>query len=209
MKINSVLALLPLFAASMLAACDDYETYGDKKEKERDAISAFINDSSIVVISESQFHEQGDSTSVEKNEYVYLNNSGVYMQIVRRGCGSPLEENKAVNILCRYVEYDILDKICMSRNDYESSGYDKMTVTRAGSTYTASFDSGVMYATYSSSSVPAGWLVPLSYINIGRQSRPDDEIAKVKLIVPHSQGQTNASQNVYPCYYVITYQKEK
>lgn len=131
MKINSVLALLPLFAASMLAACDDYETYGDKKEKERDAISAFINDSSIVVISESQFHEQGDSTSVEKNEYVYLNNSGVYMQIVRRGCGSPLEENKAVNILCRYVEYDILDKICMSRNDYESSGYDKMTVTRA------------------------------------------------------------------------------
>ena len=131
------------------------------------------------------------------------------MQIVRRGCGSPLEENKAVNILCRYVEYDILDKICMSRNDYESSGYDKMTVTRTGSTYTAAFDSGVMYATYSSSSVPAGWLVPLSYINIGRQSRPDDEIAKVKLIVPHSQGQTNASQNVYPCYYVITYQKEK
>ena len=56
-------------------------------------------------------------------------------------------------------------------------------------------------------SVPSGWLVPLSYINLGRPQNPTDEIAKVKLIVPHSQGQSYATQSVYPCYYIITYEK--
>lgn len=209
MRMNSTLPLFALLAATLFAACDDYETYGDKKEKERNAISTFINDSSITVISEAQFHNQGDSTSVEKNEYVYLDNSGVYMQIVRRGCGSPLEENKAVNILCRYLEYNILDKAIQSRNDESARNYDKMTVTRQGSTYTGTFASGVMYSTYSSTSVPTGWLVPFTYINLGRQTDPDNEIAKVKLIVPHSQGQAYASSSVYPCFYIITYQREK
>ena len=75
-------------------------------------------------------------------------------------------------------------------------------------TSTATFVSGAMYSTYGTS-VPSGWLVPLSYINVGRQSRPDEEIARVKLIVPHSQGQSYASQNVYPCFYDITYQRER
>ncbi len=209
MRMNRTLPFLALLAATLFAACDDYETYGDKKEKERNAISTFINDSSITVISEAQFHNQGDSTSVEKNEYVYLDNSGVYMQIVRRGCGSPLEENKAVNILCRYLEYNILDKVIQSRNDESARNYDKMTVTRQGSTYTGTFASGVMYSTYSSTSVPTGWLVPFTYINLGRQTDSDNEIAKVKLIVPHSQGQVYASSSVYPCFYIITYQREK
>lgn len=209
MKYYKVWPLWALLAASLFASCDDYETYGDKKEKERNAISTFINDSSVTVIGEEQFHNQGDSTSVEKREFVYLNNSGVYMQIVRRGCGSPLEENKSVNILCRYVEYNILDKTLQTRNDDESRNYEKMTVTRTGSSYTGRFDGGTMYSTYGSASVPTGWLVPLAYINLGRQSDPDGEIAMVKLIVPHTQGQAYASSSVYPCYYIITYQREK
>ena len=209
MRRNIVFALLALLFVPFLGACDDYETYGDKKEKERNAISAFLNDSSITVISESRFHIQGDSTSVDRNEFVYLNNSGVYMQIARKGCGTPLEENKGVNILCRYVEYNILDKVIQSRNDYSPRTYDKMTITRTGSNFQGSFDSGVMSSTYSSTSVPTGWLVPLAYINLGRQNSPDDEIAKVKLIVPHTQGQAYAQSYVYPCYYIITYQREK
>lgn len=201
-------AVLALVAVMAFSSCDDYETYGEKKEKEQDAISAFVSDEGIRVISESQFHAQGDSTSVERNEYVYLDNSGVYMQIVRRGCGHELEESKQVNVLCRYTEYNILDRAMQTRNDYDSRTYDKMTVVRTGATYTASFVSGVMYSTYGSS-VPSGWLVPFSYINIGRQDTPGEEIAMVRLIVPHSQGQTYASTNVYPCYYVITYQRER
>ena len=180
-------AVLAAIAMLTFASCDDYETYGEKKEKEQDAISSYISEEGIHVISEDRFHLQGDSTSVEKNEFAYMDNSGVYMQIVRRGCGSELEEGKQVNILCRYTEYNILDRIMQTRNDYEPRTYDKMSVTRNGATYTASFVSGVMYSTYGSS-VPSGWLVPFAYINIGRQDKPDDEIAMVKLIVPHSQG---------------------
>ncbi len=202
------LPLWALLAASLFASCDNYETYGDKKEKERNAINTFINDSSLTIISEAQFHNQGDSTSVEKREFVYLNNSGVYMQIVRRGCGSPLEENKTVNVLCRYIEYNILDKFVQTSNESEARKYDKMTVTRTGSNYTGTFDSGEMSSTYGTS-VPTGWLIPLAYINLGRQTDANSEIAKVKLIVPHTQGQAYASSNVYPCYYIITYQREK
>lgn len=200
--------MLALVAMLSFASCDDYETYGERKEREQDAISAFIATEGINVIGEDQFHRQGDSTSVEKNEFVYLNNSGVYMQIVRRGCGSPLEEDKQVNVLCRFTEFNILDNAMQLRNDYDSRTLDKMTVVRTGATYTATFVSGAMYSTYGTS-VPSGWLVPLSYINVGRQSRPDEEIARVRLIVPHSQGQSYASQNVYPCFYDITYQRER
>lgn len=201
-------AVLAMVAVLALASCNDYETYGEKKEKEQDAINAFISEEGIKVIGEDQFHAQGDSTSVEDNEFVYLDNSGVYMQIVRKGCGDELEEKKQVNVLCRYTEYNILDRAMQTRNDYDARNYDKMTVVRTGATYTASFVSGVMYSTYGSS-VPTGWLVPFTYINIGRQNTPGEEIAMVKLIVPHSQGQTYASTNVYPCYYVITYQRER
>ena len=72
--------------AAVLSSCNDYETYGDKKEKERNAIAKFISDRSIVVISEDQFNQQGFTTDTVKNQYVKLDKSGVYMQIVRSGC---------------------------------------------------------------------------------------------------------------------------
>lgn len=203
--------LYVLFAVVVVvsfSSCDDYETYGEKKEIERDAIKAFIRDSSIVVISQSKFEEQGNKTDVSKNEFVFLDNSGVYMQIVRKGCGEPLPDGRQTNVLCRYYEYNILDQVIQTRNDYSPRVYDKMTVKRVGTTYTASFASGMMFSSYGAS-VPSGWLVPFNYINVGRQTNPDDEIAMVKLIVPHTQGQAYASSSVYPCYYVITYQSEK
>jgi hypothetical protein len=51
--------------------------------------------------------------------------------------------------------------------------------------------------------VPTGWLKPLDFI---RLSKDDSKIAKVRLIVPHSAGTTNASQYVLPYYYEITFQ---
>ncbi len=202
-------SLLVLAAVMLFASCDDYETYGDKKEKERDAISAFIRDEGIVVINESQFEAQGQTTDTAKNEYVYLAKSGVYMQIVRKGSGSMLEENKQVNLLCRYTEFNIADRAMQTYNYFISPSTrmpEKMTVTRTGSSYTASFASGVMFSTYGAS-VPAGWLIPLQYVKVGRQDS-DEEIAKVKVIVPHTQGQANATSNVYSCFYTITYQRE-
>jgi hypothetical protein len=71
------------------------------------------------------------------------------------------------------------------------------------------FESGMMQAYHSSTSVPGGWLVPLNYINVGRPEKEDDQIAKVRLIVPHSQGTADASSTVFPCYYEITYERVK
>ena len=57
------LFLIMIAAIMVLASCNDYETYGDQKEKERNAISKFIADSSITVISEDVFVQQGYKTA--------------------------------------------------------------------------------------------------------------------------------------------------
>lgn len=202
-----LVALLAIVSTATLTACDDGETYGDMKEKEREAITEFLDKEKINVISEAAFEAQGQSTDTAKNEYVYLSKNGVYMQIVRKGEGEKLEENKQVNLLIRFREYNILDKAFQAQNDYDIRNFDKMTVSRTGSTYTASFVRGVMFSTYGSS-VPSGWLVPLDYINLGRPTS-DNAIAQVKLIVPHTQGQAYAMSSVYACHYIITFEREK
>ena len=84
-----------------------------------------------------------------------------------------------------------------------------MTVKNTSGTFTGVFakDYCVMYNQYGSTAVPSGWLVPLTYVNLGRYTSADAELAKVRIIVPHSQGQSNALQGVYPCLYEITYQR--
>ena len=202
---KSIFAVLLLAGIAFLGACTDYETYGEMKEKERDDISKFIKDSAINVISETVFEAQGKTTDLSRNEFVYLSKSGVYMQIVNKGDGTPLEDGKSVNLLCRFFELNIKNKTVL----YNSYSYvyqnDKLNVQRAGSTYTASFVTGRMYENYGAS-VPAGWLVTFNYLNIGRSTA---NLAKVRLIVPHSQGHSVASQNVYPYYYELTFQRER
>ena len=212
--------MLLAMVVSLFAACNDYETYSDLKKKERQAISKFLVDSAINVISEKQFEEQGQTTDLKKNQYLLLDKSGVYMQIIRKGCGQQVESGKTVNVLCRFSETNILTDSMLIRNDIVGTIYmngqyidvsqyvDKMTVQRNGSTFQASFVSGMMQLYHGTSSVPSGWLVPLLYINVGRPLQEGDEIAKVKLIVPHSQGTQTASQSVYPAFYVITYQRD-
>ncbi len=214
--------LMILCCALLLASCNDYETYADMKEKERSAIDNFISSNKINVISEATFNEQGQTTDTARNEYVLLGRTGVYMQIVRKGCGEKLEENKSVTILCRFLERNIMTDSLLVRNDQsyylysKSAGQtinaaqilDKMSVKRTGTTITASYIEGMMYNYHGSSSVPSGWLVPLNYVNVGRPETVHDETAFVRLIVPHSQGTSDASSTVYPCYYEITYQRE-
>ena len=55
--------------------------------------------------------------------------------------------------------------------------------------------------------VPEGWIVPLSYIRLGRIANENDELAKVRLIVPHSMGHTESNDRIYACYYEITYER--
>ncbi len=218
-----IYTLLFVFGLIGLASCNDYETYADMKEKEQNAISDFIARESINVIDEATFKNQGETTDTARNEFVYMSRTGVYMQIVRKGCGRPLEDKKSASILCRFMEKNLLTDSVLIRNDQKNSLYisslgqyidtsqyvDKMYVTRNGTTITAMFESGMMQTYHSSTSVPGGWLVPLNYINVGRPEKDGDEIAKVRLIVPHSQGTADASSSVFPCYYEITYERVK
>lgn len=197
--------------AVMFVSCNDYETYAEQRDRENSAISRFIRDSSITVINESQFAEQGYTTDLDKNEFVLMKSSGVYMQIVRDGCGEKIKNGETTTVLCRFTERNLLTDSIQLTNDILAfaSIPEKMSVTNTNGTFSASFDtsSSLMYTFYSSASVPSGWLIPLNYIKVGRQVSPDDEIAKVNLIVPSTQGHQYASSGVYPCYYTITYEK--
>ena len=202
-------AYILILVAVALTSCNDYETYGDKKEKERNAISKFIADSAFVVISEDEFVKNGYKTDLTRNEFVRLDKTGVYMQIIREGCGDKMKDGESLTLDCRFSEFDILNDTTMVYNTSSSTASlpDRMSVSRSSGTYTATFLSGMMTKVYSSS-VPAGWLVPLNYIKIGRPQSMDEECAKVRLIVPHTQGHAYASSNVCPYFYTITYQRE-
>ncbi len=202
------IAMLTLF---VIASCDDTETYAEQRDRENAAISRFINDSSITVITESEFRENGYKTDLSKNEYVLMQSSGVYMQIVREGCGEKINDGETTTVLCRFTERNILTDSIQLTNDILAfaSIPEKMSVTNNNGSFTASFlqESSLMYTFYGSASVPTGWLVPFPYIKVGRQSTPDEEIAKVNLIVPSTQGHQYASSGVYPCFYTITFER--
>ena len=105
-----------LIALVTFVGCKHVETYGDKKEAERKAISEFIAERGITVITEEKFQEQGDVTNLENNEYVYLTNKGIYMQIIHPGGGEELPEGNSY-LVCRFMEYDIMAEDTMAINN--------------------------------------------------------------------------------------------
>lgn len=198
--VHSLFAVLVMGAA--FQACDDTETYADMKEKERKAIDAYIQSEGIKVISLDEFYAQDSTTDVSKNEYVLFKDNGVYMQIVRKGVGAPIADGERAELIARYYEVNIKEGDTLTGNLYDASNPDLLTVENKGGTYSGAFTGGYMYSAYGSS-VPSGWLVPMPYLHIGRK----EPIAKVRLIVPHSEGQSTATSYVYPCFYEITYRK--
>lgn len=203
--------LLLIICGIVITSCENDETYADMKDKERSAINEFIQKKGIKVIDEATFLANDSTTDLAKNEYVLFSGTGVYMQIVNKGVGPKIEKGDQVTVLCRFSEYNIMnDALQLTNNSmFWSAIVDKMTVTNTSGTFTGIFDSNssVMVRAYNTTEVPAGWLVPFTYIKIGRPATDDDQAAKVRLIVPHSQGQAYARQNVYPCYYELTFQQ--
>lgn len=199
-----------------VVSCSDGETYAKQKEKEKNAIGKFMIDNDFVgkinTITEAQFYAQDSMTDLVKNEFVRFDDDGIYMQIVRKGNGSTIvelaKERKDSTVtrplLCKFLEYDIEGADTTYTNFYMSSIEEEMmcTYSHYSRSYTAWFTKGVMCSAYGST-VPKGWLKPLNYI---RLTKVAGEEAKVRLVVPHSSGTTNASGYVLPFYYEITYQ---
>lgn len=201
---NPIYIVLALLSAVVWCSCEDYETYAEQKEKEKNHIYDFIDEQGIKVIDMETFEANGQVTDTAKNEFVLFEDKGVYMQIVRKGEGEMMESGDRGVFMARYLEYNIADGDTISGNLYASTP-DKFTCERKGDTFSASFTQGYMYAIYGSA-VPKGWLLPFSYITPGR---PNDKAAKVRLIVPHGEGTSTAAQYVYPTYYEITYIPER
>ena len=205
-----------------MQSCDNGKTYAEMKEDEADAIHAWILSHNYQIISERDFYNQ--DTVTNENQFVLFEESGVYMNIM---CKGPNGENGEVlkagshEILSRFVEVAV-----QSRDELEFSVGDTLLwnmgntgnstlelfpeeykLTISSSSYSAAFQTSREYSMasiYGTTSVPSGWLVPLKYLKPGRTTS-SEKVARVRLIVPHGQGTSKASQYVYPCYYEITY----
>ena len=211
MKKVFAVAFACLFMGLSFVSCSDTETYADKKKKENAAINAYIANHNVNVISEETFAANGYKTDVSKNEFVLFRSNGIYLQIVREGCGEKLKNGETSDVLCRFTERNLMGDSIQLSNDllYYAAVPEKLSVTNTSGTFTGSFytDQSLMYSAYSSASVPSGWLYPLTYVNLGRPTNEGEEIAKINVIVPSSQGQYYASMNTYPCLYTLTYQR--
>lgn len=216
-KIQLSLLFVVCTIALGLQSCNNGKTYAEKKEEEADAIERFkslLADSiGATFISESQFIAQDSMTNV--NEFVLFDESGVYMNIVNRGEGIVLKDGYH-NILSRFVERIVSDESTLGKKSGDTLAinwgiYSKYTepeefkVTISSNSYSGSFQgNSIMYEAYNSTAVPSGWLLPLRFLKVGRTT-DSKKIARVRLIVPHSEGSSLAMQYVYPCYYEITY----
>lgn len=190
-----ILALVGLTIGCGLQGCDNTKTYAEMREEEDAAIRAFIKDSSITVISQSEFHAKDSVTDLSKNEYVQLA-SGVYMQIVDKGSTNPADTVKANDIvLVRFEEQALLENSYGSKSYISNLHYpdvDEFKYAVTSSSIAGTFTKGVMVSYYSDTTVPAGWLVALTYVR---------DNAHVRLIVPPKLGHNYAMQNVYPYFY--------
>lgn len=227
MKIRFYFTILltTVFSVST-TSCEDEDSYAELRKTELAQINNFLQfgtrvvdketgdvtlevKAPINVISEEQFYANDSTTNVENNEYVRFNGSGVYMQILHKGTGKPLENNESVAVVTRHTEFNIAGDSIQSSNDQTATTEiyrDIMNVTKNYGTITATFTStGMMYNLYGTS-VPSGWIIPLQFINLGRYTG-EGEIAKVRIIVPSTEGQRDALNNIYACFYEITYMR--
>lgn len=230
-----LLIVMAVAAMFSMVACDDTETYADLVKTERDSISAFLRNEQITVISEKEFKERFDHgvtpltdtvpvSKGGKNEYVLFESNGIYMQVINDGCGDYIAKGKTKNVLCRFTEYclakraKICDEAITLTNDVPTYAAmtDEISVTNTSGTFEGSFvdiKKSLLANTYNSSyygtvsaTVPSGWLIPFTWIKVGRLITADDELAHVRLLVPHTYGTTSASASVYACLYDIRFQ---
>lgn len=237
---------LVILSALFLNACDDDLTYAELRAREKEQIETFIEKGCCIIdesskdtllyvapintITEAEYNAAGHVCNLQRNEYIYLSDNEVYLQIIRRGTGDmgrsvtdaeghvqPLRGDTLApgttrRVIVRYTEYNIGGDSIQSSNVL-SPAYaqmpDIMSVTNNSGTLSGTFISGVMSNRYSSTAVPNGWLYPLYYVCLGRYVYDDSEIAKVRVIVPSTEGQADASSATYPCFYELTYMSDR
>ena len=202
-----------LFISCVLQGCNKGITYADQKENEKNDIQSWIVKHDYKIISEEQFYKQDSLTN--ENEFVLLKESGVYMNIIQRGKGKRILDDGRYTIISdtlsgnmKLRNYPVFGPENWGLPQYMAQP-DNYILTIDKNNYKASFKENSMMAyVYKTASVPSGWLIPLRFLKPASSipTLPSEDIARVKLIVPHSQGSAQAMKYVYPCLYEITYQ---
>ena len=206
------LYLLILVGGVAVSSCqNDDTTYSEQKEEERELVSNFVKRDVVIRLDDKVLAEFGPIsvfTDVSKNEFVLFKNTGVYMQILRKGTGRRMTSGGKMKLVCRFWEYNIRGDSIQQTNRFANQLPEVFTVSGSFGNLISQIDltipsSSVLYSAYSDTSVPTGWLAAIPYLRLGRQTG-EEQIAKVRLIVPHGSGQSHAKQNVYPCMYEMT-----
>ncbi len=206
MKKISILLLTVLGIALSMQSCDNNKTYAEQLKEERHIIKQFIREQQIEKIDMAQFKAQ-DSVTYD-NQYVEFSGEGVYMHVVHEASGENARYAKTNDlVLVRFVQIDLLNRDTIS--SFENVGYnpDEFRYTRTSSSILGQFVGDGLMQTVYGQSVPAGWLMPLSYLKLSSNSGSDR--TKIKLIVSAKNGNAEALKKVYPCYYELTYQFPK
>ena len=210
--------LLGVIAFFSLQSCNNHKTYGELVDEENEAIERYLLENDIKVISKQEFLNN-DSTTKE-NEYVYFEENGIYMNVIYKGAGQNILPEGSYDMLSRFIEIAIKDVKDMGveagdtlvrnmyANEYPSLQLkpEEYKVTIKDKAFTGQFNGySLMYKTYEQdTAVPTGWMFPLLYLKPIRTNEAA-KWARVKLIVPHTEGTRFAARFVYPCYYEITY----
>ena len=218
MKKLNLLFVLSMLALVMFNSCNDGKTYAEYKKDEANAINKYIVENNIKVLTEKEFFDQDSLT--KDNEYVLFEETGIYMNIVQPGIGKEILKDGNYTFNSRFVEVAIQDRkdmfsagdtllMNMHCNKFPDMLIDpeEFKVTISKDSYMGSFSNmarSKMYSAYQTTAVPSGWLFPLRFIKPTRTTSAA-KVARVRLILPHSQGTSFAQQKVYPCYYEITY----
>lgn len=212
MKRLVYILLAVISVSSVLVSCkEEEETYAEQKEREAKQIRKWLDTNKIDVITMTEFLEDTVTLNPDvnpesnRNEYVLFSDKGVYMQIVHRGEGHIIESDATWYMNARYVETYVGSGDTLTMNLYQSVP-DVFYVTRTGGNYTASFTSGIMATVYGNS-VPSAWLMAMPYIKPGLLN--GSSAAKIRMIVPHTEGTQAAASRVYPAFYEITLTKQK
>lgn len=177
--------------AVQLVSCDDGMTYAERMEQEREIIDAFLADSGFYYV------ESFPTDSFRDSKEFMLFPDGMYMRVEDFGSGRAFKSGDMVTV--RFTEVNLSNQLTVS--NIAASHPDVFRYQVSGSTKTGIFVSdelgdAFMVSLYSSTAVPSGWLLPLDYVRSG---------SRVRLIVPHKLGQSDATYYVYPCYYEIDY----
>ena len=189
------------FVLAIFFACDNTKTYAEKLADEKKAIQKFISARDFKTITQEEFEKD---TITGEDTYVMLSD-GIYLNIVSRGSENVEDTiQTGQNVVVRFTEYDIFAEEITPASNYKNpyepgnSYPDMFRFEQVGTTLYGRFITGEMgigshmVSAYSSTSVPAGWLLPLKYIRNG---------AHIRLVVPSKMGHLTAQQRVLPFFY--------